>query len=420
MRNRRMDGRICLVEQCTRSTEETRCRYHDWTAKSRLRAWLAGEEHFDPLTTHDMDISSWWVASQQRMRKLESIRNGDQWSRSNRTAYREINEIRLYAAAQLVEPLVSQWRSQSGHRAWRLPPDGWLAKTMIEQYPFMQLEKISIMPRDDGELFPVLSFENWVDTVARKNQELKSLTPSPFAPVTQRRHVDAEAMSTLERQEVANAAVIERHKAVIHAYKHHERPPEIQNVFDDPEANVDIEDGIVVYHQEMRPYVGTSEFSRMGLWDQIGQWSFEQHQSLQIGDVVRYEHARSATTKIWWFGSVLGGEPHWLNKEGEENGLRLELAPKRGLFLSERSKPVVKSHLMGENELILPGDTWWKVVGIGDVVQSDSRDGDYRSHERLRGIQMVEVNPEDFDQTSHVKLLTATSDGNGNAIYPAQ
>lgn len=205
---------------------------------------------------------------------------------------------------------------------------------------------------------------------------------------------------------------------MIHAYKHHERPPEIQDVFDDPEASLDLEDGLVVYHQEMRPYVGTSEFSRLSLWDQWAQWSFDQHQSLQVGDVVRYEHVRSATTKIWWFGSVLGREPHWLNKEGEEDGLRLELSPKRGLFLSKRSKPVVDSHLMGENELILPGDTWWQVVGVGDVVQANSRSGDYSSNERLRGIQMVEVNPEDFDQTSNVKLLTATSDGKGNAIFP--
>lgn len=412
-----MDGRICLVEQCTRSTEKALCRYHEWTAKSRLRAWLAGEEQFDPLTTHDLDISGWWVASQARMRKLETIWNGDQWRRSNRTAYREINEIRLYAAAQLVEPLVSQWRSQHDHRAWRVPPDGWLATTMVDQYPFMQLEKISITPRDDGDLFPVLSFENWVDSVARKKQEVKSPTPRPFAPVTQRRLVNAEAMKTLEQQEIANASVIERHKSVIHAYKHHERPSAIQDVFDDPEARLDIEDGLVVYHQEMRPYVGTSEFSRLGLWDQWALWSFEQHQSLQVGDVVRYEHVRSATTKIWWFGT-LGGEPRWLNKEVEENGLRLELAPKRGLFLSERSKPVVDSHLMGENEVILPGDTWWKVVGIGDVVQANSRDGGYGSHERLRGIQMVEVDPESVDQASKVKLLTATSDGLGTATFP--
>ncbi|MCF2571111.1 hypothetical protein [Brevibacterium sp. UCMA 11754] len=418
MRNAHMDGRICLVELCIRSTEKTRCRFHDWAAKSRLRAWLAGEEHFDPLTTHDMDISGWWVASQKRMRKLESIRSGDMWSRSSRAAHREINEIRLYAASQLVEPLISQWRSQKGHSAWRLPPDGWLAETMIEQYPYMQLDEVSGVPRDDGDLFPVLSFESWIDSVARQQQEMKSPTPAPFTPVTRRRRVDDDARNLLDEQEIANAGVIERHKSVIHAYKHHERPPEIQDVFDDPEANLDLEDGLVVYHQEMRPCVGTSELSRLSLWDQWARWSFDQHQNLQVGDVVRYEHARSATTKTWWFGSVLGRDPHWLNKEGEENGLRLELAPKRGLFLSERSEPVVKSHLMGENELILPGDTWWQVVGVGDVVQANSRLGDYDSNERLRGIQMVEVNPEDFDQTSNVKLLSAKSDGKGNAIFP--
>lgn len=398
---------------------ETLCGYHEWAAKSRLRAWIAGEEHFDPLTTHDLDISGWWVESQSRMRKLETIWNGEQWSRSNRTAYREMNEIRLYAAAQLVEPLVSQWRSQHGHRAWRLPPDGWLGKTMIEQYPFMQLEKITLVPRDDGPLPAVFSseFENWVDAQARKNQELKSPTPAPFAPVTQRRMVSATGMETLEQQESTNEAVIERHKSVIHAYKHDEHPPEIQNVFDDPEANLDIEDGTVVYHQMIRPSVGTSAFSRLGLGDQWAQWSFGQHQSLQIGDIVRYEHVRSATTKIWWFGT-LGGNPRWLNDDVEENGLRLELAPKRGLFLSQRSKPVVDSHLMGENELLLPGGTWWRVVGIGDVVQAESRGGEYSSNERLRGIQMVEVEPESVDQASRVKLLTATSDGEGTGIFP--
>ena len=236
--------------------------------------------------------------------------------------------------------------------------------------------------------------------------------------MTERRLVSAKGQKALEQQEIANAAVIERHKSVIRAYKQHERPPAIQNVFDDPEASLDIEDGTVVYHQVRRPDGGTSEFSRLGLSDQLAQWAFEQHQSLQIGDIVRYEHTRSATTKIWWFGT-LGGEPRWLNKDVEENGLRLELAPKRGLFLSQKSKPVVDSHLMGENELLLPGDTWWRVVGIGDVVQADSREGDYNSNERLRGIQMVEVDPESFDQASRVKLLTATSDGEGTAIFPS-
>lgn len=417
MRNARMDGRICLVEQCTRTTESTRCRYHEWATKSRLSEWLAREEHFDPLTTHDMDFNSWWTDSQPRVSKLETIWDGELPTRSKRHAYRELNEIRLYGATQLVAPLVSQWRAQRGARGWRLPPDGWLAKTMIEQYPAMQFDEISLVPREDGPMMPVYSFENWVDSQARKIQERKSPTPSPFAPVTQRRLVSADAVEKLGRQEIANEAVIERYKSVIHAYKHHQRPPEIQDVFDDPEVNLEIEDGIVVYHQEMRPYGVSSEFVRQGLWDQWAQWSFEQHQSLQVGDIVRYEHARSATTKIWWFGSF-GGEPRWLNDHVEENGLRLELSPKRGLFLSEGSEPVVESHLMGENELILPGDTWWQVVGVGDVVQANSRSGDYSSNERLRGIQMVEVNPEDVDQTSKVKLLTATSDEEGNAMYP--
>lgn len=404
MNTARLDSRICLVAACPRLTDDTVCWYHHWANNGSLRGLLARDEQFDPLATHKFEFSEWVQRSQERVIKLEEFSHKDPWTRQNRQAIRELNEIRLFTSSQLIEPLVARWQAQHGVSGWRLPPDGWLGETMIAEFPELDLDQISMVPRDMGPVLQVYSFEQWADFMARKNQEAKSPTPEPFAPVTQRRVVNKAIVDGLRRQEECNANVISRHKDALHAYKHHEQRGTLAEVFDDPDVELDVDPDVVVFHQMRKPWMNSSGFSTWDRRDRLAAWAFEQHLLLSPGDIVRYEHVRSSTTKLWWFGSI-HPNPHWLNSAGEEDGIRLELAPKRGLFLSDKSQGVLETHLGHENELLLPGDTWWEVVGIRDVVQADSRLGEYQSNERLRAIQMKEIEPYDVEYRT-VKLLT--------------
>lgn len=415
-RSDRRARRICLAASgCVRLTTGSVCLVHRWAPTID-----------DPLSeaVQARGFAPWWEAVQLRLEQLDTADDRN-WA-TRRASWRrdqaiedEARALRELAREDLVEQAVRLWREQSGAPAWRLPPAGWIHTHLRKQFPSLRYEQGSVrirqrsLPnRTQDLLHTAFDMRALYDYVARAQLERKDPARPPFQPITERRMVDEDLLRRLEAQEVANLPALHRHKAVIQRFKR-SVTPDVQAVFDDPAIDSALDDQVVVYHQ-----MGVRrETTRL---DRIQNQAFRAHLDLAVGDVVHYDHPRSSTLKVWWFGN-LGNHPRpkWLHERQhglDENGLRLELQPRRGIYIGPRTAQELDAGSGGELEVMLPAGTTWEVVGIRDVVQSDSRDPARITSERMRAVQMVELAPDD-PRSSNARTMTVPTDPQDHYIY---
>lgn len=382
MRRKKGQSRICLTVDCTRLTTKELCWIHG--------RW-PGSDLVDALDTEPTpELALWWPNAWLRYQQLESIRTDRSRSwRVRDAASVEQRQIKDFAVILWVPIGVAAWRRISNRPSWRLPPDGWLFTQWAKEFPKLKLTEWSNPPTSESQRPYGCGLSWWMDHYARQLQAIDQRTEAPFRPVDEHRADDEKSIAALRRQQQSNLPVFARHAKAIINHKH--SGTGMAGVLADPDVDLEVPLGTVVYHQ-----IGART---------TGPPALTMHLALEMGDVVQYNHVRCATTKIWWFGS-LHPTPQWLNADGDETGLRLELAPLQGVYIDEEARDVVKSHILSENELVLPAGTVWEVVGIADVVQSDSRSPRrLDSFERLRAIQMREITADQIDGRS-IKVMT--------------
>ncbi|WP_284982296.1 hypothetical protein [Arthrobacter sp. efr-133-TYG-118] len=337
------------------------------------------------------ELALWWPNAWWRYQQLEHIRvdHSRSW-RARDAASDEQRQICDFAVILWIPIGVAAWRKFGNRPSWRLPPDGWLFAQWAKEFPELKLTEWSNPPNTESGRSFGYRLLPWMDHYARQLQATHQRTQAPFLPVDMHRADDENSITKLRKQQRTNLPVFVRHAKAIVNHKTGHSSSGMAGVLADPDVDLEVPSGTVVYHQ-----IGART---------TGPPALAMHLALEVGDVVQYNHIRSATTKIWWFGS-LHPTPRWLNSDGVETGLRLELAPRQGVYIDEQARNVVNIHVLKENELVLPAGTVWEVVGIADVVQSDSRISRFDSFERLRAIQMREIAPSEVSGRP-VKLMT--------------
>ena len=402
--------RVCVVSRCSRLSRqgEATCWRH------RLR--IDGDVMLDdPLATAADDFDRWWPVARSRIEDLHRVADDAGARRPvKQAAMVEFEAIRMRAFAPAIRSELAGWQASHGAPGWWLPPDGWMADRLREAYPQLRTPESAALPPTNRHSLGGLAryastYGRYLDYVVRDDIEKRSPTQRPFAPITEPREVNAEHVELLQAQERRNLAVYRRYVEVLNAYKREEVQPGLMELFDPARSGVDavVPDGVVVYHQIR----GVDDRGRTSA--PLARWALRQHLALRPGQFVRYAHVRSATTKRWYFESLDPIPPRWLN-DGyiEEDGLRLELAPRRGVYIAQAAGEAAHISTSHENELILPPGVW-KVVGHRDVVQRNSRRDhwDTSTPERSHNILMVEVDPTEVPDGTQVTLLTTSDPG---------
>lgn len=411
-----MKWRVCNEPGCVHlGLANHNCWRHGFSSRSS-----------DPLTEDGLSDTEWWPIARTRLSRLKEAtkaRDRSPGRRGRRLADAIRDERALIgkrALPLLTAEAVDHWRATKGAPSWRLPPDGCIAEFIRFKYPKVPLDDLQIKFRSlnpsplQYDLANDWAADDWagppklLEYLARRDLESSSPTPAPFWPITQRRRLDDDSKNALVAQEERNLAHIESYSTIIVNVKHWTQDTGLKMIFDDPKIDTSVPPGTIVYHQMRRPprsLVDQDERVGQGcVQARLLERAFEAHLQVPVGAYVRYDHVRSATVKIWWFGTI-GPYPSWLNEPiMEEDGVRLELAPRRGLYISSASSQAVNSHLLYENELILPAGSVWRVNGHRDVVQSDNRHDPRSTNERLHAIQMVEVDPNDVDTQDVISM----------------
>lgn len=384
--------RICLAPKCHRSARRKVCWLH------LARGAFPG---FDPLESDCSDWNRWWKNSQPRLAQLREILENFTPTQSRTLSMAKAETIVLHNRILLhrIPAYVQQYRATRDDSFWRLPPDGWIWDAARTDFPEMVPIFQPFIPTGDLR-DEVTNFPKYLDYLARHIQEHTSPTQHPFVPITRRRMRSIEHVKALAAQEETNLSAFHPHSNALHSLKHEGGTEGMSEVFDDPDIDTSLPSDLIVYHQIRQP----ADSPYPSLQSRYQRFSFDRHMQLKPGDTVAYTHVRSSTTKVRWFSSI-ASDPSWLNTDGDENGLQLELHPRKGIFLSEASNKVIKSHLGSEEELVLPASTFWRVVAVSDVVQSDGRFDYHQSSQRLRAVQMVEFNPADA-RALDVQILT--------------
>lgn len=370
MYRKEVHERVCLRNGCRRVSVKATCWFH------RV---LSGDNATDPGTSPDSQF--WWESVMPRYRQLQAIADNRRipW-RTRDVASAEQRRLRE-VAFELWAPVGGQiWRRESHRPEWRLPPDGWLFDRFQKEFPELQWSRP--VPWSGGD-YRDPKISAWMDLRARKLHSIARKAPAPFRPSDEYREEDDEAIIGLRRQQQTNLPVFARYIPVIAAHKAGHGVSGMGVVCSDPDADLRIPPDTVVYHQ-----IGSSSVS-------ANPQALATHLALEIGDVVYYNHIRCATMKTWWFGSLYG-RPRWLNQDGNETGLRLELAPLRGIYIDEEAGHLVGSGPLHEKEVVLPAGTYWEVLGIADVINLDKRQSPH-SLDRLRAVQMREITRSQID-----------------------
>ncbi|MCG7311357.1 hypothetical protein [Brachybacterium sp. ACRRE] len=189
---------------------------------------------------------------------------------------------------------------------------------------------------------------DFLDRFARLEHAEQNPPSQPFLPITERRYTDTASVAALAHQDATNAQLLSEHIGALLAAKHDNQRGAIKAVFAHPGTDTTLPRGIVVFHQITNPIGMTTIYSA-----EKDTWSFTHHMALETGDVVHYDHARSATLEAHWLGN-LGKTTRTavgLNNGAPETVLRLELAPSRGLFFGEVKRPGFRSESHeGESE----------------------------------------------------------------------
>lgn len=396
--SRAINGRVCLAEHCTRLLPEPRlsCRRH----------YLSSAEiQLDPLAPFRGEVTDWWAATAPRRHKLEALKTSSPDSLARRRAGDELSAIGSRMALLLLPRTVSSWRAETGSPQWQLPPDGWIIKRIRKDYP-----DIGITPEDRppevGGCAETVRMDDWLDCVARQDHASRNRAHAPFRPITERRRKDEETVAAFAKQDAANATLLSGHANGLRSAIHNNQRGAVSKIFKHLGVDTTIPQGTVVFHQIVDP-VGMDAISSR----EKDRWSFRRHMGLTAGDVVRYDHARSATLEARWLGNLgktMGGLVG-LNSCGPETALRLELAPLRGLFLGDLLCEVAQTHLSAELEVVLPAGTHWKVVAVVDAEHPVGWRHGIEVYKRLRTIQMVEISADDASVSNTIRM-TATSE----------
>lgn len=373
--------RVCLVSACVRRAVSGVCWWH------RLVPALRDP---NPLESPVGEFADWWGSSRARRQKLERATSPRVEKSQNvrLAARRELGAIGREAVELLVPLYLERWRAATGMPAWRLPSDGWLLAEIGSDVPDLDLSESLLKSCLPSGPSSHVGPSRALDLLARHYQEHVSPTPAPFRPITEPRRPDPDRIKALEGQEEANEPRVEYHADALHGFKQLGTSADLAEVFADPGISTSVPESTVVYHQ-IRDTTG-----RKGFRSSYSAHSFQAHMQLVEGDIVSYQHIRSSTTKTTWFTSLDPYAPAWLNQGGAENALRLELVPLEGLYISERSSRSIGTPLGAEDELILPAGTYWRVLGVRDTILTDEDRPRSPYGQRIRGVQMVQIDPE--------------------------
>lgn len=365
----------------------------------------------------ELPFAEWWPVAESRLERL-ATRDGELWdqrpTRRNHAQRDLLREERRYlldaALPQLVGVYVEKWREENSAPFWRLPPDGWVFKQLTERLPALrETDRDLLCDREWERIFseeqygrplPHSKIELIVAYLEREYQDAQHAIPWPFLQSVDRRPFRPVGLSLLEDQEQKNLEAMAPLAKII-AEQKRSTTGAVADVFASAGIDSSMPDSVVVYHQTGRRRIRTRI-------DQVFDRFFAAHLELVPGDVVRYDHSRSATAKARWFNSLenpkQGATLKVLNDPvapEDENGLRLELVPLRGVYIGTAAQQVlgISGSMHSEMEVILPAGTVWEVVGIVDAIyiQDDdldptaSRTLSAASRSRLRAVQMREI-----------------------------
>lgn len=238
-----------------------------------------------------------------------------------------------------------------------------------------------------------------IDVRARQEHERLYPTPLPFEPITHRRVRQEKQRRELELQEQQNMPQLLAYGEQIRQHKHHWDAEGLSELFAMEQVDDHVPPGTIAYHQIAHDDLKRGD----GTGSVHNNWSLEQHMALMPGDYVHYRHIRSSTTRSWWL-QIVSHRTSKLNDSKPETAIRLELAPKRGIYITHETMRSLDSHLH-EDELVLPADTYWRVVGIGDAVIPTTDIDESSSQLRLRAVQMAEIDPHEIDPR-RLRVLT--------------
>lgn len=396
--SRVINGRVCLTEGCTRllPADRSSCWRHYFTSAAA---------HPDPLAPYYGDVDEWWEQTTPRRHKLEELRASASDLLVQQRARDELATIRSLMALQLVGRVAAAWREETCSPEWQLPPDGCILARIQKSHPDIGLESKHPAPHTTG-ISEAVRMDEFLDRAARMAHADDRPCSAPFRPITERRSTDEKSIAALSEQDRRNASVLGGHTNALHAAKHDNHRTALEAVFADPQADTMIPDGVVAFHQIENPLGMETLYST-----EKDQWSFTRHMELTAGGVVRYDHARSATLNAEWLGNLgkTKGVPVGLNSGGPETMLRLELAPRRGLYVGDLLCELAHSHLSAEQELLLPAGTYWEVAAIVDAEHHVGWRHGCKDYKRLRTIQMIEITPADT-RDRNVQRMTATNE----------
>lgn len=407
-------GRVCLVDGCGRLSSDSGAalckKHHD----------LSGIQ--DPLLTLQRppgSVPGWKAIAGSRLAQLNHpvrssfmVRGGHQRSARRWAAPNEKAWIEGLALPHAVAEVLSETH-RNGLPSWRVPDSVSLYQTIAQRWPALlapphgfgdegpRLEQKvahgvhAVLHRADfAELKGTLTSARAIDWIARALMETESPTPPPFLPLTSPRTLNREHQQALEEQEAGNLPQLLQHADMVHRLKHARGRRLLTELFADDAIDDRVPEGVVVFHQIGKPQ------HLDDLRDRLAATALDRHLTLNEGDIVRYRHVMSATVNTRWHAGLGSESPRWLTEGGAENAVRLELAPRRGIYVGPAVCDVINSHLGGERELVLPGDTIWRVEGIRDVAQPDVPERDQARYRigsmwtnagRLRNILMSEI-----------------------------
>lgn len=390
------NGRVCLAANCRRLCNGTTCWLHT-IVRMRTEA--------DPYAEISDDVRSWWVSVQPRMVKLERLAADDALSPIvKQRAIVEASTVRFRLARMLLDSSVQAWHAETGLPSWQLPPAGWIFDHVNREVPDLTLGSKEPIYIEDEINQRDFMLPEVLDRLARKARERNHPSSPPFRPITDPRRAESAWIESLEEQESRNAEALAPLRKALWDYKHDNCHEGLIALFTEPGVDVSVPNNIVTVHQIAVPE--TTETSREHLTNK----TFQDHLTLEVGQVLRYDHIRATTLKDDWIMNLglTFALPEGLDTEGDEAALVLEMVPKTGLYIGKSLSRMIKSHLDTELELVLPPGTWWEIKDIADVEhQAGFKTGgggtpDYR---RLRTIRMVEIDRAEVGRRS-IKSMT--------------
>lgn len=366
-----MRNRICLVPGCSRL---------NWTAETCLTHRLSGAATAqDPQSmsrTHP--TSDWWDAALPRIEQLWRVRRTESRRRSDR-ARDELAALHARALPHLIDRAVRRWQHEYNAPGWRLPASRWLSTAVHELAPTM-------VEPSTWTTLGVSAFEH----EARRLLEESDPTPEPFAPVTSpRRGVHTTHHDALRAQERRNAPALRRHAQALSAWVGPSQSSGMNALFSDTDLDTSLPDGLVCFHMIAKRGQAGGVLGALQTWS---DWAVDKHLRLQPGDIVRYRHVRGSTLRSYWFTSI--APACWLDTRTEPAwALRLELAPRQGLFIGTNTRSLISDgqDKRDEHEVVLPPNTFWRVVGHRDIVMDDSRDDRWSDWHRVHTVQLIEI-----------------------------